>query len=334
MIKHGTKSLDLGCGMKPKNPYNADEVFGIDVRDDIPANIRSADLVIEPIPFDDNIFDFVTAHDFLEHVPRLLYVPERRNAFVELMNEVYRVLKIGGFFLSYTPAYPHAPAFRDPTHVNIITDETFPLYFGDVNEPGQYRWASMYGFKGAFKITFQEWRGVNLLTIMKKVQPPEFEQPILEGIQTEANTLKQALELQHQGKIDEAIKLLWAAHIAAPGNAAPLYSLSKIALNYGNYAEAFRISAHGVLVDPLFIALRLIHGDSLQGMGRKEEALNSYNKALEINPNYSEVLLNSGILLRDMLLYNEALERFKHILTFDPTNVIALENCRLLTDIQ
>jgi hypothetical protein len=80
------------------------------------------------------------------------------------MNEVYRVLKVEGLFLSFTPAYPHAEAFRDPTHVNIIAEDTFSIYFDN-----KYRWASMYGFTGAFEIVMQEWRGPHLLTIMKKV---------------------------------------------------------------------------------------------------------------------------------------------------------------------
>ena len=159
-----TKSLDLGCGIHPKNPFNADELFGIDVREDMEANIRRADLVIEPIPFQDDFFEYVTAHDFLEHIPRIIYAPTRRNAFVELMNEVYRVLKTGGLFLSLTPAYPHAEAFRDPTHVNIITDQTFTAYFDNVN-----RWAASYGFNGAFQMRMQEWRGPHLLTVIQKV---------------------------------------------------------------------------------------------------------------------------------------------------------------------
>jgi SAM-dependent methyltransferase len=158
------KTLDLGCGPQPKNPFNADEVFGIDVREDLEANIRRADLTVEPIPYEDDSFDYMSAYDFIEHVPRVVYVPTRRNAFVELMNEIYRVLKVGGMFLSMTPAYPHSAAFQDPTHVNIITEQTFPLYFDNVN-----RWAAGYGFKGAFIIRIQEWRGPHLFTVMQKV---------------------------------------------------------------------------------------------------------------------------------------------------------------------
>jgi SAM-dependent methyltransferase len=166
-----TKTLDLGCGPRPKNIFKADEVFGIDIIEGLGPNIRSADLAIEPIPFDDESFDFVTAHDFLEHIPRIVYLPRRRNCFVELMNEIYRVLKTGGQFLSFTPAYPHAPAFRDPTHVNIIAEDTFSLYFDD-----ERRWAGKYGFKGAFRIVQQQWNGPHLLTVMQKVAVPEADQ--------------------------------------------------------------------------------------------------------------------------------------------------------------
>ena len=98
-----TRSLDLGCGLHPKNPFNADELFGIDIREVLSENIKKADLAIEPIPYDTEYFEYVTAYDFIEHIPRVLYVPERRNSFVELMNEIYRVMKVGGnVSLNYT----------------------------------------------------------------------------------------------------------------------------------------------------------------------------------------------------------------------------------------
>ena len=113
------------------------------------------------------MFDYLTAFDFMEHIPRVVYVPHRRNAFIELMNEIYRVLKPGGLFLSMTPAYPHGVAFRDPTHVNFITEETFPMYFDD-----EKRWASIYGFKGAFNMRVHEWRGPHIFAVMQKVPVP------------------------------------------------------------------------------------------------------------------------------------------------------------------
>ena len=80
------------------------------------------------------------------------------------MNEVWRVLKPDGKFYSSTPAFPHAAAFWDPTHVNFITEETFPLYFDNTNI-----WARGYGFKGSFEIESQTWQGPHLIsTLIKK----------------------------------------------------------------------------------------------------------------------------------------------------------------------
>lgn len=158
------KTLDLGCGPSPNNPFNASEVYGVDIVSNLASNIIAADLAIDPIPFDSDYFQFVTAYQFIEHVPRIIYCPRRRNSFVELMNEIHRVLKKDGIFLSVTPAYPHNAAFQDPTHVNIITEETFHFYF---SEPTS--WAKIYGFNGSFRLLKQEWMGVNLVTQLQKI---------------------------------------------------------------------------------------------------------------------------------------------------------------------
>jgi len=155
------RSLDLGCGENVKNPFAAEELYGIDIRSDLEKNIYKADLVIEAIPFPGKFFDYVTAHDFLEHIPRIIYAPTHRFPFIELLNEIYRVLKTHGFFLSITPIYPHPQAFADPTHVNYMTEHTFPLYFVQ-------NWAAQYGWRGSFKLIEQNMHGGHLKTILQK----------------------------------------------------------------------------------------------------------------------------------------------------------------------
>jgi SAM-dependent methyltransferase len=162
-----TTALDIGCGIKPLNPFGSDYLFGVDIRESKENGIISADLLTEPIPFENSFFNFVTAHDFIEHVPRVVVLNGRTFfPFIELMNEVHRVLKPGGLFFSKTPAYPAPEAFQDPTHVNIIRANTFPLYFC-INHAGA-PWAAMYGFVGSFELVGQKWCQTHLLTIIRK----------------------------------------------------------------------------------------------------------------------------------------------------------------------
>jgi demethylmenaquinone methyltransferase/2-methoxy-6-polyprenyl-1,4-benzoquinol methylase len=81
-----TKSLDLGCGSKPRNFFNAEQVYGIDIRDDLEAGIYKADLVIEPIPFPDNYFNTVVVGFGLRNM----------NNKDQALCEMRRVLKPGG----------------------------------------------------------------------------------------------------------------------------------------------------------------------------------------------------------------------------------------------
>lgn len=155
-------SLDLGCGDQPKNPFLAQEIYGVDLKSASP-HIKTCDLVVEPVPFDDQSFDYVTAFDLIEHIPRVIYAPDRRFPFIELMNEIYRVLRPGGVFLSHTPAYPFSNAFKDPTHVNIITEETFPEYFCY-----PYPYAKNYGYTGSFTMITQNWKKGHLVSILMK----------------------------------------------------------------------------------------------------------------------------------------------------------------------
>jgi SAM-dependent methyltransferase len=152
-----TKHLDLGCGTKPRNPYGQEEIWGIDISQEaiqLSRNIKFSNLSVEKIPFEDGFFDSVSSYDFFEHIPRLLASNNEvqvRFPFIELMNEIWRVLKHGGLLYAVTPAYPRQEAFVDPTHVNIITENTH-IYF---TEP--FLMAKMYGFTGRFKVRRAVW---------------------------------------------------------------------------------------------------------------------------------------------------------------------------------
>lgn len=172
-------SLDLGCGQVPHNLFKADSVFGIDIVE-VPSpsphakdlngsyiglvkQIVSADLAIHPIPFSSSSFDYCTAVDFLEHIPRILYTPHRTAPFIQLMNEIHRILKPGGHFYSISPYFPATSAFTDPTHVNYITDDTFRYYFDDKN-----MWGRDYGITACFEVIKLEKTEFHLHSILRK----------------------------------------------------------------------------------------------------------------------------------------------------------------------
>ncbi|MGM0562555.1 MAG: class I SAM-dependent methyltransferase [Pseudomonadota bacterium] len=158
------EALDIGSGPNPNNFFNAVNIQGVDIRcHEGNEKIIKCEIGREKLPFEGGAFDYVTAFDVVEHVPRLYFgETEPKFPFVELMNEVWRVLKVGGYFLSSTPAFPMKQAFQDPTHVNIITEDTFRLYFC-----GQ-SWARIYGFIGTFEIVDECWSGSHYWCLMKK----------------------------------------------------------------------------------------------------------------------------------------------------------------------
>ncbi len=143
-----TRHLDLGCGSRPRNPYHRDELFGVDIVGDGDRVCR-ANLAVAPIPFESGYFDSVSAYDFLEHVPRLLSTPDGRHTrfpFIELMNEIWRVLKPGGCFYASTPVFPAEQVFVDPTHVNVLTQDSHSYFTRPCLS------ASLYGFTGDFDL--------------------------------------------------------------------------------------------------------------------------------------------------------------------------------------
>jgi len=161
--KNNTVAIDLGCGFNPQNRFEADKIYGVDLYNSKKKNILECHLGVDKLPFKDNYVDYITAYDLLEHIPRHT-VKEINNPFIYLMNDVYRVLKNNGIFLTMTPIFPYPAAFKDPTHTNIISSDTFEKYFSK----NKYEIASHYGIETNFEILYQGIYGEHLVTVMKK----------------------------------------------------------------------------------------------------------------------------------------------------------------------
>jgi SAM-dependent methyltransferase len=150
--------LDLGSGRRPANPFGARTVYASDVQDlniDPTTNYRFLKIRdFSSIDLPNESLDSISAFDVLEHIPRIWQGPngQTRFPFIDMMNEISRLLKPGGIFIGITPAFPKPQAFQDPTHVNIISEETIKYF--DENE-----WAKVlgYGFDGSFTKVHQSW---------------------------------------------------------------------------------------------------------------------------------------------------------------------------------
>ena len=117
--------LDLGCG-----PNKRTGAYGIDVRAQ-----KGVDLVFDlerEFPLRSSCADVVRLSHVIEHMTNLIGV----------MEEVYRICRPGAVVHVVVPYYTSRGAFRDPTHVRYITEDTFQ-YFESPTD---------YGIRTNFKI--------------------------------------------------------------------------------------------------------------------------------------------------------------------------------------
>jgi len=92
------------------------------------------------LPLKENSMDCVRAFDFLEHMPN-----DKR---LDIIEEIYRVLKPGGKFQHHTPSTVGMGAFSDPTHLSFWNKNSWLYYCDDLG--GIMR--KTYGIKANFKV--------------------------------------------------------------------------------------------------------------------------------------------------------------------------------------
>jgi hypothetical protein len=118
MWKRKEDKLDLGCG-----PNKREGFIGVDRRE-FPGVDRIVDLTTTPWPWPDNSVEEVYCSHFLEHLDHNAHNPQR----VRFMNELYRVMKVGGKATIITPHWCSNRAYGDFTHADKPVSEMFYYY--------------------------------------------------------------------------------------------------------------------------------------------------------------------------------------------------------------
>ena len=124
--------LDIGCGTN-KNPG----FVGIDILD-LPDVDIVWDIEKTPWPLPDECVIMATASHVLEHIE------PHGGIFIDVMNEIWRVMKIGGQFAFVVP-HGESPGFiQDPTHCNPMNETT--MHYFDPDPENKSMGQALYGF--------------------------------------------------------------------------------------------------------------------------------------------------------------------------------------------
>src|SRR3990167_3432791 len=157
--------LDIGCGANKQTNF-----VGIDILD-LPQVDIVWDLEKTPWPLPDECVTTAIASHVLEHIQ------PHGGVFIDVMNEIWRVLKPKAQFAFVVPhASSHGYA-QDPTHCNMI-NETTMHYFDPDPEGKTLVGASLYNFykPKPWKIERQYFNPQGNLEVLltKRIEAPEY----------------------------------------------------------------------------------------------------------------------------------------------------------------
>ena len=100
----------------------------------------------------------------------------------------------------------------------------------------------------------------------------------------------------------------------------------------GKYEEAIKDYDKAIELYPNNSAAYYNRGSVKDVLGKYEEAIKDYDKAIELNPNNGAFYNNRGVSKENLEEYNEALKDYKKALELDPNYDIARENIKEIQD--
>jgi tetratricopeptide (TPR) repeat protein len=96
----------------------------------------------------------------------------------------------------------------------------------------------------------------------------------------------------------------------------------------GKYDEAIEAFDKAIEIDPHSSLAWYNKGNALYSLNKLDGAVKAYDKSIEINPKYPMAWNNKGVVLDNLNKHEEAIKAFDKAIEIDPQNSLALYNKR------
>jgi predicted SAM-dependent methyltransferase len=159
--------IDLACGDRKQEGFKGVDIIKTDSVDYV------VDLTTYPWPIESESVEEIYCSHYIEHIPHdINNLNDRRDGFIQFMDEIYRIMKPGAKATLVAPYYTSERAFQDPTHHRYITKGSFHYFnkeWRDMNK------LSHYGINSNFDISYSYYITNELTLKSKEIREQAFE---------------------------------------------------------------------------------------------------------------------------------------------------------------
>lgn len=138
------------------------------------------------------------------------------------------------------------------------------------------------------------------------------------GTSPTGDTNARAEALARQGELQEA-EAIWRQLIQdEPEAAAPYGNLATLALQRQDWNQARQLARRAVELDATLAPSWNVLAYALEELGRPADAVNAYQRALEVDPQYTTARFNLGLLFKKQQAFPQAAQVFETLLRTQP----------------